>query len=108
MAQILGVMACICNLRNVRMTGVDESLQNFNEFLCPQCDKAKSNSKITFLSNQESGNSETMKPALLILWQPLLSNLSLEEVSDRVQVCSLPCIHKSCVMEINQLVCMNP
>lgn len=66
MAQILGVMACIWNLRKARMTGGDESLQIFNEFLCPECDKAKADSKITFLSKQDSGNCETMKPALLI------------------------------------------
>jgi len=88
------------------MTGVDESLQTFNEFLCPECDKAKANSKVTLLSKQESGNCETMKPALLILWQPLLSKFLSEEVSDRVQVCSLTCIQKSGFMEIKQLVFM--
>lgn len=107
MARILGVMACICNLRNVRKAGRDESVQIFNEFSCPECDKARTDSRVTFRSQQEGGDCETMQPALLVLWQPLLSKLSLGEVSDRVQVCFLTCIHKKNSMEMNPLLRTN-
>jgi transposase-like protein len=99
-AGILGIMACICNLRNVRMTSGDESHQSFHRFVCPECDKANTNSKITSLNYQENGSCETMKTTLLVLRQPLLSKLSLEEVSDRVQVGSLICMSLTCSFRI--------
>lgn len=111
MAQILGIMACICNLRNVRIASGDESLQSFDGFVCPECDKGDTNSKINFLDYEENGNCETMKPTLLVLWQPLFSKLLLEEVSDRVQVGSLTCMSSSCYSRFrftwNQLFCIN-
>lgn len=86
MAKILGIMACICNLRNVKVTSGDESLQTFNGFVCPECDKGETKLKMAVLSYQENGSCEAMKPTLLALWQPLFPKLSLEEVSDCVQV----------------------
>ena len=100
MAQILGIMACICNLRNLRLTSGDGSLQFCDGFVCPECDKGRTNSKITSLSCQENGSCATMKPTLLVLWEPLLSMLSLEEVSDRVQVDSLTCIFSICYCKL--------
>lgn len=103
-AQILGVMACICNSPNLRMTGSDESRLDPHEYLCPKCDKARASATMTFSSMQETDNREAMKPALLILWRPLLSKLSIEEVSDRVQVFSPTSHSQSYLMEINQMV----
>lgn len=99
----MGVTACLCDLRNVGVTGAVELLQITDEFFFPGRDKAKANSKIIVLSEQGSGRSEGMKAPVLILWQPLLSTLSLEEVPDHVQVCKRACIQRSCTMEIEEL-----
>lgn len=85
------------------MTGSDESLLDPHEYLCPKCDKARASAAITSSSKQGTDNREVMKPALLILWRPLLSNLSIEEVSDRVQVFSLTSHLQSYLMDINQM-----
>ncbi|KAG0625577.1 hypothetical protein M758_2G066000 [Ceratodon purpureus] len=85
-AQILGVMACICNLRNSRIASGDESLQSFDGLICPECDDGDTDLRISIPNHQENGTCETIKPTLLVLWQPLLSKLLEEETSDRVQV----------------------
>lgn len=85
-AQTVGIMACIYSQCYLKSTEVDQSLQEFDGFVCAECNKGKSHSKTSILSKEEGSSNEIIKPALLVLWQPLLSKLSLEEVSERVQV----------------------
>lgn len=87
-AQTVGIMACIYSQCYLKSTEVDQSLQEFDGFVCAECNKGKSHSKTSILSKEEGSSNEIIKPALLVLWQPLLSKLSLEEVSERVQVSS--------------------
>lgn len=100
MAQILGIMACICNLRNSRIASGDESLQSFDGLICPECDDGDTDLRISIPNHQENGTCETIKPTLLVLWQPLLSKLLEEETSDRVQVHSLTCMPSNCYSKI--------